>query len=1163
LSALWVALLAVTLYTVWWSPWRRLRRRRDLARIFDRGTGGRNLLVAAEEALRRPERWEAAPHLSGLLVRRTFTLAADTLARARPGRLLPLPGATTVLIAAAVVCGLFCAWLVGDPGGMRRGVDRLLRPWAAGAVTPTIGLYLAPGIDHVLAGSDIVLAARDFGGGHEPVVCEVRAGSGLWRRLLTQSVLPPAGGGGRLGVVSHRRWEAELMAVREDFTYRFRRGGLATSQRAIAVWHPPLLTEFSVQIISPRYTGLPVQYEPRVPASLEVLAGSRLLLTGQVNHPVSEATLLTSRGDTLAMTVSGDGVAAELSIVEPLDFAVRLRDARGLENDARLSYRIGVAVDLPPVADLTRDDDDGRLPISGQVTLQMAAGDDFGLDRLDLMVARVSPQAADELPAEPVFESLTYWERGRLLVTSDAAREFGSALGMLRLRGADDAPGGQRLMAEHVVELDAGDLDLVPGESLLLMLEARDNRRPGTGQIGRSQVMRLTLPSAVEVLTARAHQQQDHRADLAEIRRRSQSLGVDLDRLNRELMKNPLPDWSRQQELESAVERQQALQDELARVAEQLQSDMAALAEDRLTSQELLDKMDQISELLGQLENREVDKLLQQLREAVARMSPEDVAAAIAEVSENQQEMVRRLDSALAMLKDMAREQELEGLTSLLAEMLRKQQELSEANRQQASQQKDESATAQAPEQATEQTPEQAPETPRQGADQQQSSSEELAQRQEALARELDELREQLEQALEQLKQEQASGQSSPSAEQMAQTLAEALEQLEEQQTAETMTEAAQQMQQDQSSQASQQQQQAMRDMAALYHIMLRGMEAMQMAMQQQQVTSLRRLAADLLALSQRQEQVAARVPADLHDIRISGLTRDQHRVLKASREIRQHLAEVSTDAPMQIMRLVAKLDDLIEQLGKTVRYLEDGRGALARREATTSLEALNNLVIGLLTQAQVSGGGGGAGSQSMPSISQQLREMAGAQAGLNGLAQQLREMMEQQGRLGEQARQQLQHLQQGQGELAGRTRELAELERELQDGNRLLGDLDHLAGDMEGVVNDLNQGLVDEETLVRQERILGRLLDLHNSARKRNFDNRREGRTAGELFAEQPGVGRRDHTTGAEDPFQRRYQPVEKAPAEYRDLVRRYFRALDDLNAADAHETPRSRELP
>ena len=114
-----------------------------------------------------------------------------------------------------------------------------------------------------------------------------------------------------------------------------------------------------------------------------------------------------------------------------------------------------------------------------------------------------------------------------------------------------------------------------------------------------------------------------------------------------------------------------------------------------------------------------------------------------------------------------------------------------------------------------------------------------------------------------------------------------------------------------------------------------------------------------------------------------------------------------------------------------------------------------------------------------------------------------------------------------------------------------VLGDLGQLGRDMESLSQDLDDGLVSEETLQRQERILSRMLDARNSVRRRDYTTRRESRTATRLFDQQDGNEGDDGEPG-EQPFRLRYQPLEKAPLEYRDLVRRYFTALDSLRRLD-----------
>jgi hypothetical protein len=200
--------------------------------------------------------------------------------------------------------------------------------------------------------------------------------------------------------------------------------------------------------------------------------------------------------------------------------------------------------------------------------------------------------------------------------------------------------------------------------------------------------------------------------------------------------------------------------------------------------------------------------------------------------------------------------------------------------------------------------------------------------------------------------------------------------------------------------------------------------------------------------------------------------------------------------------------------------------------------------VIDLLTQAQMTAQGGGGGSPQQM-LSQQLQSMSEEQSGLNALAEQLRQN---QGRLSEQTRAGMKRLQQGQQGLAGRARQLAEEQRRLAEtgeAGRLLGDLERLAEDMETVAEDVAGGLVTEQTLQRQDRILSRMLDMHNASRERDWARRRESRSADEVFAEQEG--RVDVDDGAAGDA-RRWRPVEEAPPAYRDLVREYFRDIQRL---------------
>ena len=104
-----------------------------------------------------------------------------------------------------------------------------------------------------------------------------------------------------------------------------------------------------------------------------------------------------------------------------------------------------------------------------------------------------------------------------------------------------------------------------------------------------------------------------------------------------------------------------------------------------------------------------------------------------------------------------------------------------------------------------------------------------------------------------------------------------------------------------------------------------------------------------------------------------------------------------------------------------------------------------------------------------------------------------------------------------------------------------LVGPLIH-----EAVVEALERGNVDEDLVNQEQRILSRLLDAERSVHTRDYEKKRESVSAEDVFSK--SLGRRPDSADAQtlrDEIQRAMQL--KAPGEFEDLIRMYFRALAD----------------
>lgn len=1140
------------------APLLRLRDRRDLVRSAEARGGHANLLVAAEESLRRPERWARGGAVGATLRARMQDRALARLDEVSAADILPLPhGRRTALLCGAVATAAILALLL-VPSDLGRGATRLSRPWQGPPPLPTAGIYGLAAAPFAVAGDTVVVHALDLARDRgEPTLCEVRRGTGLWRPLAAELEM---GGEGRVG----RRWLAVVADVQEDFEWRFRRGAVVSPTYRLTVRDLPLMTSLAAVITPPEYTGVAPRRLENLPARLEVPAGSTLELRGRTNHAVVRARLAGAAGDTLQLDLVAEGLAGVLRLDRTRAFTLLLEDAWGLTNAAPLRYEIVAALDREPAVALGRVDDDGLLPLEGELFLFVEAADDYGVAALDLVWRLATPREGG--PAGP-----DRWQELALPLDGGADRieaQLGGDLGWRLAAGpGDDAP----LQRRYDLVLDVTGLELVPGDVLEFAAVARDNRRPPPAGRARSRVLRLLVPSAGEVLARQAETTEEKQGELAEMKNRERELAADLDRLSRELMKNPVPDWGRQQEMEEAIRRQQRLREELDRVARELHAELDRLARSQLTSPEQLRRAEELTRLLDLPTSEHLQQMLEQLEKGEDRLDPAEVSRALQEAAHRQQDMARRLEAALATIDRMAREQDLEGMTALLEQLIRRQQELADQSRRLA-QAEDESAREQDGEAGENEQSSGDREGDRQEGEEQdgdpqsqessgeqgdpaaEPSSEELARRQEALSEELEQLREQLTRTLEEMR-EQGAQEGSESGDQRQQELQQALEQLQEQIEQGDMQEASEQLAQMDPEQAARLQQQAVNDLGSLYSVLLQTQQAMQMSLQMNQAVSLRQLAADLLAVSERQEEIAGAVPAQLRDVRSLGLTRSQHRLQKAAAGVRARLAELMDEAPTRIVKQLERLDELIEEMGGAVTALEQNQATAARRHTRESLSLTNRAVIGLLTEAQASSrSSSGGGSQQ--SASEQLQEMVRQQAELNGATEELRRMLADRG-LSQETRAGMERLGRDQAELARRLGDLAEQggpendqEAGRHEGERILGDLERLADDMETVAGDLGGGLVDEDTVMRQVRILGRMLDARNSVRQRDYSTRRESLTAERLYGD-PEAGPSGDPADERAPARLLYQPLDRAPLEYRDLVRRYFAALDALRRA------------
>lgn len=371
---------------------------------------------------------DAAERLRGVDLARVVPPARVRRAAARGFLALAALAAVAVVGSAPLSRVVGAAWLHVLPSGVELLVD--------------------PGDFRLVAGQPFRVRARFSGAGgtlgRTPPVLSVLDGM-----APRQIHMRPAGGG----------WLAEFPSVARSFRYRVAAGALARRDYLVEALSPPRVTRIDVEYTYPAFTGLAPRVE-EAGGDVFAPAGAVARLVVHTDKPVVRGELALSDGRRLALDDAGDGRrAAVLAVEGDGRYSVRVVDAHGLSNLDPGDYVVRAAADRPPAVRVVRPGGDREVTPLEEVTVEVRAGDDHAVDRLDLVYTVVGredrvlpfdiPERAaavagsrtlfvEDLAVEP-GDVITYFARARDAGPAGASNEARSDLYFLEVRPFDNA----------------------------------------------------------------------------------------------------------------------------------------------------------------------------------------------------------------------------------------------------------------------------------------------------------------------------------------------------------------------------------------------------------------------------------------------------------------------------------------------------------------------------------------------------------------------------------------------------------------------------------------------------------------------------------------------------------------------------------------------------
>jgi hypothetical protein len=645
---------------------------------------------------------------------------------------------------------------------------------------------------------------------------------------------------------------------------------------------------------------------------------------------------------------------------------------------------------------------------------------------------------------------------------------------------------------------------LFPGNTIEYYIEAADNNIVTGPGVARSKTYRITVPTIGQLYDT-ARDEERHRDETMKTAiAQSKELSEQLDKLSREYVKTEKMDWSQKKEFDKAMETQQAVQQKIEEAKKSLDETMQKLSENEMTSQQIGEKMEEIRDLMEQINSDELKKYMEQLKQAMEKLTPEEMKQALENLQINTDEMLKRLERTANLLKELQKEQKMEELVRKSQDLMDKQSDLNE--RTEKTSQKDG------------------------------GKMDELAKKQQELAKQAQEMRD----ATDKLSKEMDDKDIKDQLSQMSQ------EMQSQEGPQQDMQNASQKLDQQQKQQAQQDQQEALRKMTGLFKKLGQAQASMGQNSGQKMAMDLQKFAKQTLELSFRQEKLAGNMKQavtgndGVTPETTQSLASEQAGYLQATQKVTNQLMELANVTMMIPPTLIESMGAAINRMQSSMLMLEQDKSYMSTTHANNAVESLNQATIEMLRTAQsCSAGSSGGNSQSMSM--QMLQGMIPQQQDIIRETQEMMQLHLAEEALRQQRQAQLERL-------SGQQRSLQDVARQIQESMKKertgVGKLDRAVEDMEAVTDALKRGQLNDDVVNKQQRILSRLLDAERSVNTRDYEQKRESHTAQDVFSK--SLGRKGDNAGAQslrDEIQRAMQL--KAPGEFEDLIRLYFRAL------------------
>ncbi|MEZ5360082.1 MAG: DUF4175 family protein [Candidatus Zixiibacteriota bacterium] len=857
-----------------------------------------------------------------------------------------------------------------------------------------------------------------------------------------------------------------LKQVRRSFDYYIEAGQLKTPTYAIDIVERPRVTDLRLAISYPDYSRLNDSYMDENNGSFAALVGSRIHLEIEANRDIATGAMMLADSTRIPLEVVGAKAAADFRVTEDFSYHIRITDAQGEQNPDPIEYYVSAIPDEYPVINVLSPGYDVNLDERMMIPFALNISDDFGFSSLVLKYQVISGGMKGSENVAVINFSPTITTEG-----------------------------------EVTFNWDVDPFNLLPSDYILYHFELADNDVVSGPKVTSSRTYAARLPSIDEIVQETETIQEGRVFEAEKILKEQREMAEKLRQMAQDMQASEKSDWKQNKELQNLVDQQTQTAENLDKLAKEMEESIKQLEQNDLISEQIMQKLMELQKLFEEVATPEMKEAMKKLAEELQNMTPEEREKAMKDFQLSQEEMLKRLERSVALLKNMQIEQKMAAMLKMINEMLLEQNRVNVETMQSESDQ----------------------------------DNPQLAQREQNLKKQMSALKKEAEK-LDQLLAENEKRDTKKESE-----FSKAVK---ENTAGANMQNMADRLNENDQEGAINEGEQSSDKLSQLAQQMQEIIEELSDNQGQELANNMRSAIDDANYLSREQEDIYQRSNTNRN-------VRDELRQAAAEQQILKEAVNGLTsrvnEMAMQTPFLAAEVRSYLEKAQQLMQgscnNLGQRRGTAAVNDQRDAIYNLNQAAVklldGLENQKQCNKGGScNKPNQKMQSLCQKQSEInKQTQGQCNNPGNK---------RLSTSERQALQRLA---GEQGAVRKSLEELQKEFGNRRDILGRLDALSDEMRDIEELLEDGNTGGDLLDKQLKVYSRMLDVQKSLNRRDYARERQAITAEDIFRTSPGALNDDNPNRTESLQDRLNRNLQGGyPKQYEQQIKAYFKAITGM---------------